>query len=629
MGLSSPNQLASLAVSGQSNIRILSQAIVEDGLFKYEGVTDFFGQVLVYISGQGVDGRPYSGTVKITVGPLTRQFSGVDQAVPENSGQHVFNLLPLMGLSRPDQIASLEVSSLSNSQILSQVVVVNGQLNYQGATDRFGQVVVSLAGRGVDGRPYTGTVTLMVSPLTRVLTLIEVTVEENSGQQSLNLVPFFRLSSGAGDLAEIRITANSNAELLSQFGVIDGQLIFLVNGDQFGTTNLQFQAEGNDGRPYMGEIAIHVTPITRTFTLPEQVLEENSNQVSLNLATSIPLSAGTTLVSSKVSSLSNSWLLEQITVENGILFIKPAKNQFGQIAAGLTALGSDGRPYTGTLNIIVSGTTLFAILADHIFQENQGEQVLSLDSARVDGQPIPIIWESAQSLAGAEKIHALALRNNHLVVMPAANSFGSIEIKLSGKSDSGRRVEGVLRIYIQSEIRKYVSPALVLAAGSPVRLHNILNFPGAPAYSNLQRFEILNIENESLLKTLSINQGTATLEPLHDAQGEVKIHFSGMTTDQLRFEGEFTVWVNTYRAWQLEYFSPSELGDESLRDTLWGEHADPDSDGWENYLEYCFGGNPSAREENPAGFPQMLGCVMAWHISMSISWFEPMIQTCY
>ncbi|MCD8535567.1 MAG: hypothetical protein LR011_12605, partial [Verrucomicrobia bacterium] len=176
-------------VSGQSNPQILSQAVVVNGVLNYQGVTDVFGQVVVSLTGQGVDGRPYAGTVKITITPLTRQFAAPDQIVPENSGQHVVNLLPLMGLSSPNQLASLTVSGQSNPQILSQAAVVNGALNYQGVTDVFGQVVVSLTGQGVDGRPYAGTVKITITPLTRQFAAPDQIVMENSGQHVVNLLP--------------------------------------------------------------------------------------------------------------------------------------------------------------------------------------------------------------------------------------------------------------------------------------------------------------------------------------------------------------------------------------------------------------------------------------------------------
>lgn len=44
--------------------------------------------------------------------------------------------------------------------------------------------------------------------------------------------------------------------------------------------------------------------------------------------------------------------------------------------------------------------------------------------------------------------------------------------------------------------------------------------------------------------------------------------------------------------WRMNYFSGESLNDPSQESTVWGNEADPDHDGFSNYLEYALGGDP-------------------------------------
>ena len=54
--------------------------------------------------------------------------------------------------------------------------------------------------------------------------------------------------------------------------------------------------------------------------------------------------------------------------------------------------------------------------------------------------------------------------------------------------------------------------------------------------------------------------------------------------------------------WRSSHFTAEELGNPELEATLWGNDADPDSDGRGNLLEYACGTDPESYETNPTGF---------------------------
>jgi lysophospholipase L1-like esterase len=56
------------------------------------------------------------------------------------------------------------------------------------------------------------------------------------------------------------------------------------------------------------------------------------------------------------------------------------------------------------------------------------------------------------------------------------------------------------------------------------------------------------------------------------------------------------------QSWRSSHFTAEELGNAALEATLWGNDADPDSDGRVNLLEYACGTDPRNTEANPTGF---------------------------
>ncbi|MEK7953633.1 GDSL-type esterase/lipase family protein [Luteolibacter soli] len=55
-------------------------------------------------------------------------------------------------------------------------------------------------------------------------------------------------------------------------------------------------------------------------------------------------------------------------------------------------------------------------------------------------------------------------------------------------------------------------------------------------------------------------------------------------------------------SWRSSHFTAEELGNPELEATVWGNNADPDSDGRVNLLEYACGTDPKGSDTNPTGF---------------------------
>ena len=56
------------------------------------------------------------------------------------------------------------------------------------------------------------------------------------------------------------------------------------------------------------------------------------------------------------------------------------------------------------------------------------------------------------------------------------------------------------------------------------------------------------------------------------------------------------------QSWRSSHFTAGELGNAALEATLWGNDADPDSDGRVNLLEYACGTDPRGTDADPTGF---------------------------
>ena len=62
--------------------------------------------------------------------------------------------------------------------------------------------------------------------------------------------------------------------------------------------------------------------------------------------------------------------------------------------------------------------------------------------------------------------------------------------------------------------------------------------------------------------------------------------------------GAADVW--TIALWRSQYFSAADLGDPALEATLWGDAADPDSDGFTNFAEFVLNASPLNPQSRPA-----------------------------
>ncbi len=87
--------------------------------------------------------------------------------------------------------------------------------------------------------------------------------------------------------------------------------------------------------------------------------------------------------------------------------------------------------------------------------------------------------------------------------------------------------------------------------------------------------------------------------------GDWAIEFTGTDEDGESASDVFVITVSevesgssgeVFSSWLSVFFSPAELGDPGLEDTLWGDGADPDKDGRSNLLEYGLGSGPTDAE---------------------------------
>jgi hypothetical protein len=449
IGLASAADIQSARITANSNPAIFQIAAVADGRFVYQPATDKFGKADVAMEIISRAGRTYIASLALTVNVRVRTIDFTEIVIEENSGQQNLNLLPLMGISDPSLIGTIDVDLLENPSLMAMGLILDGFFIYQPSRNQFGNTRISISITTTEGRPYEGILPVTVTQIPREVTIPEQSVAEGATQQAIPVLAYFGLNTPS-ELQSISITAQSRPEIFTGVAFIDGFLVFQPAGGRHGSNVLSFEAVGSNGRNFFGEVRLTITPEERLVTIPDVEVVENSGSHSIGLFPWFDLEDGLTIESSSIVSQVPEGLLEQAGMDGMTLNFTTATDRIGNVELKFEAFDSEGRPYSGSITIIILPQKRNLNLPDTLIAANSGVHSVNISSSLNPGSSrtisnLRVIRQSNPSI-----LRELSVTNDTVTFIPVTTGNGSNTIELQARDSIGREYDISMTIVVDT-----------------------------------------------------------------------------------------------------------------------------------------------------------------------------------
>ena len=286
-----------------------------------------------------------------------------------------------------------------------------------------------------------------------------LTINENAGQQTVNLTGITTNGAGSETLA---VTASSNNSALVNPSVTytspnsTGTLTFTPTTDQFGTATITVTAKDSSGSTSVQfTVTVNQINVAPTINTPSNLtIDENAGQQTVNL-TGIAAGGGATQTLAVSASSNNTALVNPgvtYTSPNstGSLTFTPAANSFGTATITVTVTESSG----GATGGVDSTSVQFTVTVNQIniaptintpsnatINENAGQQTVNLSGIAAGGgatQTLSVTVSSNNTaLIDPQVTYTSPNSTGTLTFTPAANSFGTATITVTVTESSG------------------------------------------------------------------------------------------------------------------------------------------------------------------------------------------------
>jgi hypothetical protein len=323
--------------------------------------------------------------------------------ITENASQQTVNLTGITAGGGETQTLTVTASSNNTALINPSVTYTSpnstGTLTFTPAANSFGTATITVTvmdnggtqNGGVDTTSVHFTVTVNhVNAAPTIDTPANVTINENAGEQTVNLTG---ITAGAGDVGQtLTVTASSNNTALINPSVTytspnsTGTLTFTPAANSFGTATITVTVMDNGGTQNGGvdTTSVHFTVtvnhvnVAPTIDTPANVtINENAGQQTVNL-TGISAGAGDAGQTLMVTASSNNTALINPSVtytspnSTGTLTFTPAANSFGTATITVTVMDNGGTQNGGvdttsvhfTVTVNQVSATVTAVSAD-------------------------------------------------------------------------------------------------------------------------------------------------------------------------------------------------------------------------------------------------------------------------
>ncbi len=541
LGLSGTTELVEVSLTNITNESLLTDVVMDGGFLKFNLRPDSFGSTAVFFTALDSDGRPYNGSFAITITPDLKEVIISDKVVQENSGVSQIDLLPVLGVEQPQEVAEVAIVYQSNPGLISTINYINetGLLEFGTVSNVFGESAVSIAGELKTGRPFSGSLNMIVTPITREIDFPPFYAPENGGQRSVDLVEAFGFNSVA-DIILPEVLDQSNPVLFSSLEIDNGYLIFNPTPDFFGENLITISVIDGIGRPHIGELNVIIQPSEKAIEIPDQVVNENSGSHNLSVYEFITFDAGTELVVVELFNVSNPGLFTSIDVLNGVVQYTLKNDRFGSTTIVVTAEGSNGRQYEGSFKITITPNLKEVVIPDKVVQENSG--VCQIDLLPILGgeqpQEVAIVYQSNPGLISTiNYINETGL----LEFGTVSNVFGESAVSIAGELKTGRPFSGSLNITVVPNTRDVILSTISLSENAGQQLLNLNTAFELNPLDNFISSEIISQTNAPLFSSINIEIGNLIFVPRPNVFGENKIIISAINASGRPYLGELIV----------------------------------------------------------------------------------------
>lgn len=541
--LSSPSELVSLTLTGNTYPSLLKRAEMSNGQFIFEPDTNKIGVTAISFAAT-TSQKSFTGSFGVTVNPITRVLNIPDQEVFVNASQQSLNLIPFMGLASIHELKSHQIVFQSNPSLLAAVLLQTGQLIWHPATGRVGENLVTIQAEDIFGRNYEGVVRLIVEQQRLEALIPNQQVAENSGSQSVNILPFFTLNF-ASELSDFSLTSQSNPSLFTSWSQQGGSFNYTPAPNQFGTNVIAYEAQSVYGIIYYGQFAVVVTPIEKVVNVPSQGVLAGAALESVNLLPYFGFGSSNQISSFTIDNSTNPGLLSISTYDNGFYRFQPASGAVGSAVISFSANGSDGRPYSGSIPVVVTPNNLQVSIPNISSSENSGQQAINLASliAQSDSSSIGsvVIDQNTNPLLVPSLNYNSGTGN--LEVNIGSNQFGESQISISGSLASNRTFSSSFTVVIQPVSKNVLPPNITLVENSGDHSVRIIDHLGLSSPSQLAQMNLTNVANGSLFSNIFLDQGVLYFTLQTDTFGATPLTFTAIGTDGRPYHGSFAITI--------------------------------------------------------------------------------------
>jgi hypothetical protein len=397
-----------------------------------------------------------------------------------------------------------------------------------------------------------------------------VTINENAGQQTVNLTD---ITTGSGKESEtLTVTASSNNTALINPTVnytspnSTGTLTFTPAANTFGTATITLTVTDNGGTANGGldqtivqfTVTVNEVSIPPTINQPSNVtINENAGQQTVNLTGISTNGAGsetlTVTASSNNSALVNPTVNYTSPDSTGTLTFTPAANSYGTATITVTVKDSSGSTsvhFLVTVDFVNQAPTINQP-SNVTINENAGEQTVNLTgiSAGPGNPSSETVTVTASSNNSALINPSVAYTNPNstgtLTFTPAANSYGTATITVTVMNSGGTSNGGVDETQVQFTVTvDFVNQAPTINQPSNVTINenageqtvNLTGITAGPGNASSETITVSASSNNSALINPSVtytnpnSTGTLTFTPAANSYGTATITVTVMNS---------------------------------------------------------------------------------------------------
>ncbi|GAA3521794.1 hypothetical protein GCM10022234_17190 [Aeromicrobium panaciterrae] len=381
----------------------------------YSTSLGFFGDDTFEYTFIGNDGLEHTATVTIHVLPTTVTGQAVDDEYTIEQDSGVYLLTPAITDNDTgiDYNTPFAHTSASHGFVSDGPASGNHDLMYASVPGYIGDDTFTYTFFGINGSPYTATVTIHVTPSPGEAVDDEFTVAQDSGPTEL--LPNVILNDrGVSSSSQFSNTPASHGTVTNAVPMLTTSYSYTPTAGYFGDDSFTYTFVGNDGLDHTATVTIHVLPTPGVTISPDaNTITEDSapNPVSGNVLTNDTSPVGTMSVTTAGT----------FTLGHGVLVIHPdgtytytldntnpdvdALNDSQTLTDTFTYGASNGQGSTGSakLTITIHGHTdpvPSAVDDDYTVAQDSGATLLTPTVTANDSAAMPLTFTNTPATHG-------------------------------------------------------------------------------------------------------------------------------------------------------------------------------------------------------------------------------------